>query len=85
MLKQILRRVVGQTQPPLEPRSPLETSHMHRERAAFHLYEAVRPEGGLSWHELTSAQRCRHRELITLAVSLTDLSLTITEIEKVRE
>lgn len=48
------------------------TAAEHREHAAWHLYEAVRPEGGLSWWQLTDAQRARYQGLITLAARCTD-------------
>jgi len=46
----------------------------HGDLAAFHLYELVKPEGGLSWDALTSDQRAQYRGLIAVAARQTDVT-----------
>ena len=50
------------------------TVDVHQGLAAFHLYEIVKPEGGLEWAALTMAQRAKYRGLIKLAERMTDVT-----------
>lgn len=46
----------------------------HRTRAAWNLYECVKPADGLNWWLLTDAQRARFLGLIDMAVRQSDLT-----------
>ena len=45
----------------------------HRDFAAFHLYQIIRPEGGLDWDELSPGQRRELRDQIEMAAERTCL------------
>ena len=57
-------------QAPPSDRQP--TRDDHRDEAAWHLYQAVSPEGGLLWSQLTDRQRAHYRSLIRLAERASD-------------
>lgn len=50
------------------------STQRHIDRAAFHVYESLRPEGGLAFDELTSEQRNAIRLRILDARDATDLT-----------
>lgn len=59
--------------PPTTGAPPRETTpEEHRHRAAWHLYELVKPADGLTWWLLTDAQRARFISLIRLAERASD-------------
>lgn len=62
---------IGST-PPTD--KPAETREEHRQRAAWHLYELVKPKDGLNWWLLTDAQRERFLGLVRMAERQSDLT-----------
>lgn len=57
----------------------------HRQHAAWHLYDAVKPEGGLSWWQLTPNQQQRFLGLIDMAARCSDVTAIRAAHEAVAE
>lgn len=63
----------GQSAPALVA-TPRTTADEHRARAAWHLYELVKPAGGINWWLLTDGQRARFVNQIRMAERSSDLT-----------
>jgi len=77
----LLRQIIAESRRPVQPPRESEEDRVarHIERATVHLYESVRPAGGLNFYDLTRDQRKAYRNLITTARDLTDLRPTVEE------
>lgn len=67
-----IRVSVPRRAPMLPAPDPTMTRDEHRDRAAWHLYELVKPEGGLSWWQLSPAQQARYRGFIHMVERSSD-------------